>query len=479
VLGGLALLLLDVPMLVGVVARSATAGIIAGTLLRWMTTAILWVDRLGGLVGLARAGGPALIALIGLALAARAIRRGWSEPFDNGNARAAGIRATGIRATVIPAATVVVALVALSQPFYYYPDVDTHARYLAAARADPRLLTDPGDYQARTGAWTREVGGRRVAFPYSPVFHVLAWPVAAIVGDELAVKCLAATALGLTVFLVHVLARCLGFGAGAALLAQGLVVALPVTASRLVLALFPALLAQALELLLIVFLARAIDPAGRERAGWALFLLLTLCQAAYTGSLLNVAVLVTVLTAIVAASGDRVGALRLAGLYLAATSAVVAAQYARFLPVLWRDVLPHVASTAGTAGAHDHGGVASGALRRLGLFYDVVYPLMLVPGLRAVRGAPAPARRVVAAALLAGGALLVLRYAIPVVFRDAKEVELLAGPVAVLAAGGGLWLWRRGRVHRIAAVLALLTAAAWGAHRAALAYGERFVAVGR
>ena len=474
VMGGLALLLLGVPLLIGVVARSATAGIIAGTLLLWMTTAVLLVDRLGGLVGLSRAGGPALLALIGLALAARALRRVWSELLDNDDARAAEIRAA-----VIPSAAVVMALVALSHPFYYYPDVDTHARYLAASRADPRLLADPGDYQARTGAWTRDVGGQRVAFPYSPAFHVLAWPVAVIVGEELAVKCLAATAVGLTVFLVHVLARCLGFGAGAALLAQGLLVLLPVTASRLALALYPALLAQALELLLIVFLARAIDPPGQGRAAWALFLLLTLCQAAYTGSLLNVGLLVAILAAMVAASGDRGGALRLAGLYLAATSAVVAAQYARFLPVLWRDVLPHVASTPGAAGAQDHGGLVTDALRRLGLFYDVVYPLMLVPGLAAVRGAPAPARRIVAAALLAGGALLILRSAIPVVFRDAKEVELLAGPVAVLAAGGGLWLWRRGPAPRIAAALALLAAAAWGASRAALTYGERFVAVGR
>jgi hypothetical protein len=474
VLGGLALLLLGVPVLVGLYFRSGTAAFTAGALLLAMTTAVLMMDRLGGLIGLSRAGGPALLALIGLAVAARAFRRGWSEPLDNDNAHAAVIRATEIRAAVIPAATVVVALVALAHPFYYYPDVDSHARYLAAARADPRLLIDPGDYQARTGAWTRDVGGRRVAFPYSPVFHVLAWPVAVIVGEELAVKWLAATALGLTVFLVHVLARCLGFGAGAALLAQGLVVLLPVTASRLVLALFPALLAQALELMLIVFLARPFDPAGERRRARALFLLLTLCQAAYTGSLLNVGVMVAILAVMAAASGDRVGALRLAGLYLAATSAVVAAQYARFLPVLWRDVLPHVA-----AGAQDQGGLVTSALRRLGLFYDVVYPLMVVPGLAAARGAPAPARRIVAAALLAGGALLILRYAIPVVFRDAKEVELLAGPVAALAAGGAIWLWRRGPAARIAAAVALLTAAAWGASRAALAYGERFVAVGR
>src|SRR4029450_8929942 len=44
------------------------------------------------------------------------------------------------------AAVVVTALVALAHPFYYYPDVDTHARSLAEARADPGLPVEPGDY---------------------------------------------------------------------------------------------------------------------------------------------------------------------------------------------------------------------------------------------------------------------------------------------------------------------------------------------
>ena len=148
--------------------------------------------------------------------------------------------------------------------------------------------------------------------------------------------------------------------------------------------------------------------------------------------------------------------MRLVGLYVLATTAVVTLQYAWFLPVLWRDVLPHLAAGAAASGEEAGQGVLVPALRRAGIFYDVVYPVMLVPGLLAARQAPAPRRRVVIAALLAGVALLVLRYAVPVVFRDAKEVELLAGPVAALAAGGVAWLWRRGPAPRAAAVVALL-----------------------
>jgi hypothetical protein len=461
---GLLCFLIGVPLLSGLFFRSTETALWTGVTVLAVTTGMVLMDRLGGLVGVSRAGLPCLVALATTGVAARALGLVWPELLDKDGARAAGI-------------PVLLAMVTLAHPFYYYPDVDTHARYLAAARADPRLLVDPGDYQARTGAWTREIGGRRVAFPYSPAFHVLAWPAAVFLGEERALKCAAAAALGLTLLLVHALARCLGFGARTALLAQALIVALPVTASRLVLALYPALLAQALELLLIVFLARIAVDAERARDAWRLGLLLVLCQAAYTGSLLNVGLLVPILALLQAAAGERRRALRMLGVYAAATLAVLAAQYARFLPVLWRDVLPHVAETR-TASAEGSGVVAP-ALRRLGLFYDIVYPLLLVPGLIALRAAAPATRRVVSAALLAGVALLFLRYAVPVVFRDAKEVELLAAPVAALAAGGAAWLGRRGPAHRAAALVALLAAVAWGASRAALAYADRFVAVGR
>jgi hypothetical protein len=373
---------------------------------------------------------------------------------------------------------VIIALVALSHPFYYYPDVDTHARYLAAARADPRLFTDARDFQMRTGAWTRDVAGRSVAFPYSSAFHVLAWPVALFTGEVAAVKWAAVTALGLTVLLVHALARLLGLGPRAALLAQALLVLLPVTASRLTLALFPTLLGQALELLLIVAIARTFPPEGR-RSAWTLGLLLVLAQAAYTGSVLNVGLTVVLFAAIAAAGGEGRGALRLLGLYAIAAAVVMALQYARFVPVFWHDVLPHLRDSAPSADVEGAPGLVAPALRRLGLFYDMVYPLLLVPGLVAVHRAPASARRIVTAALLAGIALLALRYAAPVVFRDAKEIELLAAPAAAVAAGGAAWLWRRGGRGRAAALIALLWATLWGVLRAAEIYGARFVAIGR
>jgi hypothetical protein len=153
-------------------------------------------------------------------------------------------------------------------------------------------------------------------------------------------------------------------------------------------------------------------------------------------------------------------------------------QYARFVPVFWREVLPHLRD--GTATVRDEAGSLVGrAARRAATFYDLVYPLLLVPGLVALRGAPRAPRRLVASALLAGVCLLALRYGLPVLFRDAKEVELLAAPVAVTAAAGAAWLDARGAWGRLAAAAAAGIALAWGAQRAVAVYLDRFVAVGR
>src|SRR5207245_9947540 len=104
-------------------AAAGTAGV--GALL------VLW-DRFGGICALGAAGPPALVASALLGLAFRVLSRRWPET----------LAGAGPRALVVPAAALAVALTALSHPFYYYPDVDTHARYLAAARADPYLLLD-------------------------------------------------------------------------------------------------------------------------------------------------------------------------------------------------------------------------------------------------------------------------------------------------------------------------------------------------
>jgi len=423
---------------------------------------VLW-DRFGGICALGAAGPPALAAAALLGLVFRVLGRRWPET----------LAGAGPRALVVPAVALVVALAALSHPFYYYPDVDTHARYLAAVRADPYLLLDPREYQQRSGAWTREIAGRRVAFPYSPAFHLAAWPLAVPFGEVTAIKTVAVVAVALTLLLVHLFGRILGLPPGAAMLAQALAALLPVMSSRLVLALFPTLLGQALELLLFVHLLRRYPHLEGARDAAAACAFLFVAQAAYTGSLLNVSVVVLVFAGWELVAGDRRKARRLLGAWAVSALAVVLALYARFLLVFWRDVVPHLGAGAGAP--------AAGLFRiaaRAALFYDLVYPLLLAPGLLALRGARS-ARRLLASALLGGALLLVLRYVLPVLFRDAKEVELLAAPMAVVAAAALAWLDEKGPVGRALAAAVAGIALIWGAQRAVAVYLERFLAVGR
>ncbi|MET0554336.1 MAG: hypothetical protein ABW221_14935, partial [Vicinamibacteria bacterium] len=453
----LLLLLVGVPAATGLLTRSAAIGAGCGAGLSALGLGAVWVDRLGGLLALAAAAVPALLVTAAIGALARAAHRRWPHLLDR-------------RAVLVAWAGALAALVALSQPFFYYPDVDTHADLVDALDETPSLALDPRPYQAATGAWTRGIGDRRVPFPYSPAFHVAAWPLAHAVGAVAAVKTLAVLSLGLTLLLAHVLARSVGLPARAALLAQGVVALLPVSASRLTLALYPALFAQALELGLVVFLSRRLPLEG-TRAALALFFAV---QLAYTGSLLSVAVLVVCLAAWELARRDTGVAVRLVLAWALAAAAVVALQYARFLPVLWRDVLPH----AGGPAADAAGSAVSSALVRLAIFFDHVHPVLAILG-AALLGTATPARRVLRATLAAGLALLALRYLLPALFRDAKEVELLAAPVAVAMAAAWTWLWDKGRAGRLAVLASAAWVAGWGISRALALYTARFVAVDR
>jgi hypothetical protein len=358
-------------------------------------------------------------------------------------------------------------------PFCYYPDVDTHAKLVDALDERPSLALDPRPYQASTGAWTRTIADRRVPFPYSPAFHVMAWPLAKLVGPVAAVKTLGVTALGVTLLLAFGLARGVGLDRGSSVLVQGLVCLLPVTASRLTLALYPALVAQALELLLLLALMRAL-PLSTPRATLGVGLVVTAVLAAYTGSLLSVGMVVACVAALELVERRTASGLRLLAASALAAGLVIAVQYRHFLPVLWNDVLPH----AGAPSSEDDGAPAPvAALRRLTIFFDHVHPGLALLGILALRGGP-PARRVWRAALCAGVGLLVLRYVAPAIFRDAKEIELLAAPVAVAMVAAWGWLWTRGW-GRPLAIASGAWVLLWGAWRASGLYLERFVALGR
>jgi hypothetical protein len=152
--------------------------------------------------------------------------------------------------------------------------------------------------------------------------------------------------------------------------------------------------------------------------------------------------------------------------------------YSRFLPVLLADVLPQALTTHAVAPRSPASALWLAA-SRVSRFYGVVIPALAALGLWRLHTAPRAARRVLVAILVSGAGLLLLRYALPALFRDAKEIELLAAPLAVLSSAGLLWLAEHGLPGRVAASGVATGVFFWGAWRAIAAYLERFVAVGR
>ena len=176
--------------------------------------------------------------------------------------------------------------------------------------------------------------------------------------------------------------------------------------------------------LLLVHLARRLSHLYGARDAAAVTTFVLLAEAAYTGSLLTVSALVLVLSAVITAHGEWRRALRLLGGWAIATALLLVTMYVGFLPTLWGGILPHVFEGGGPApGSVAAEGPWRAALWRLGVFYDVLIPVLAVLGLVADRVMPSAPRRVLACAMAAGGAILVLRYVLPTALRDAKDVE--------------------------------------------------------
>ncbi|HEU0091686.1 MAG TPA: hypothetical protein VFS78_06215, partial [Vicinamibacteria bacterium] len=463
----LALYFLGPPLLVVLVARSTHLAAGVGAFAALVAAIAVWCDRLGGAWACAEAAVPALLTVLVLACLDRLMARAWP---DAGAGRAPAV--------AVPLLLAVAALVAFFHPFCYYPDVDTHGRFLQALRDNPSLLVDPTQPWQRRGDVTREIGGQKVPIPYAMVFHASAWPLSPILGDTGALKTVAVISAAAVVLLVYPLARAAALTPTWAVLAQILATILPVLASRLSLALYPTLFGLAWVTLLLVHLARRLTHLDGARDGAAALTFVLIAEAAYTGSLLTVSLLVLALSTVLAVGGEWRRALRLGIGWAIATAILMLTMYVGFLPTLWGGVLPHVFEGGGAAAAAPRDAVWMAALRRLGIFYDAVYPVLALLGLIASRGMPPSARRVLACAVTVGGAILILRYALPTALRDAKDVELLLAPMAVLSAAGLAVAWAQGRTGRTLAVLAFTGAVVWAAARDIALYAERFFAAG-
>jgi hypothetical protein len=464
----LALFFFGPALLVLLIVRSAplAAGVSAFAAL--VASLAVWLDRLGGAVACAEAAVPALVVVALLCLCDRLRTRAWPE---SGGARG--------RALAVPLLVATAATVAFFHPFFYYPDVDSHGRFLQALRVNPSLLVDPTQPWQRRGDVTREIGGQKVPIPYAMVFHAAAWPLSPLLGDTGALKTVAILSAAAVVLLVYSLARAAGLAPAWAVMAQVLAAILPVLTSRLSLALYPTLFGLAFVVLLLVHLARRLSHLDGARDGAAALTFVLLAEAAYTGSLLTVSALVLVLSAATTASGEWRRALRLLGAWAIATAILLLTMYVGFLPTLWSGVLPYVFEGGGPAAVVAPQPAWAAGLRRLGLFYDLLVPVLALLALAVDRIMPPHARRALAGALVAGGGILFLRYLVPAALRDAKEVELLLAPMSVLAAAGLAVVWAQGRTGRALAVLAVAGAASWSALRDVSLYADRFFAAGR
>jgi hypothetical protein len=464
--GRLALFFLGPPLLAWLITRSGVLATGVAAFASVVAAAAVWRDRLGGVWACADAALPALLAVLVLLGLDRLMVRHWPDP-----------AAPRGRTVALPLLFAIAACVAFFHPFCYYPDVDTHGRFLQALRDNPSLLVDPTQPWQRRGDVTREIGGQKIPIPYAMVFHAAAWPLSPLLGDTGALKTVAVIAAAAVVLLVHPLARVAALDPMWATLAQLLAVVLPVLTSRLSLALYPTLFGLAWVTLLLVHLSRRLGHLDGARDGAAALTFILIAEAAYTGSLLTVSALVLTLSAVLAVRGEWRRALRLSIGWAIATAILMATMYVGFLPTLWGGVLPYVfEGGGGAAAAATRDPVWISALRRLGVFYDSVYPVLALLGLVVARGMPASARRVLACAVTVGGAILVFRYALPTALRDAKDVELLLAPIAVLSAAGLSVVWGQGRTGRALAVLAFAGAVVWAAVRDWALYADRFFA---
>jgi hypothetical protein len=329
--------------------------------------AVLWVVlsfvalRLAGAGALAALGGASLVAvslalgLLAAPLAAeRTLRHGavaWvgAGLTFGGALRVSRVRsALGVQTRLEGAALCALALAALGvrlalllHPLFFYPDIRVHAMFAhdLARSGLEWFLTNFTANQFRYSLGLQFEHGHWYAFPYPPTFYLLTWPLTSIgVRSEIAPVLVACVANAAQTLLVFALARRLRVPGCGPLLAAATVPLLPLYVSRLSLALFPSLVGNTLETLVLLFLLAALPRL--DRAGWVVALgsLLAAALLAYTQSWISIGLLLPMfLLWQVARKRSRGDRRRQHGLLLAGALGVAGALglfYARQVPVM-------------------------------------------------------------------------------------------------------------------------------------------------
>ena len=345
----------------------------------------------------------------------------------------AALRFRGHTAVVLAVtATVLLKGGFLFHPSYFYNDVRQNDRFVGALRSYPGgLLERSTQAQIDLGVgYPRIIGGKKYAFPYSPVFY---WPFTALPPDrDIVIRALKHVGLfgaALEVALACLIARRLSPHAGTA--GAWLAFAFPIITSRMLYAMWSTVLAHSLDLLMILLAMRVVEDSKDRKAWLRLFAAVMATLLTYVSSLFTVSAFLVCLALL--ASSVR---WRVAGLWFVAVVGVVLGLYGRFAFTFATEILPAVLSGSGRIGsgpAEDTGGLLA-AFSRIALFGGYGFPCFALAGLVLIARRRDPPATVLRAYALAFVGLVLLRGLSGGLFKDLKEVEFGGSALAILSA---------------------------------------------
>ena len=337
---------------------------------------------------------------------------------------------------------------AIFYPSFFSPDVLTHGRYVLAFPSEGVSLEARGvaAQEKSNIAYPRNVGGKRYAFPYSPLFYLPFTGLRDRAQVDEALKYSALAAAAAQTIVVYWLAT-IWLGSGNGILAALLAAFLPVMYNRLFLAMWPTTWGHLLDVLTITSAALLARSPSSLR-GLLVFGGLSLASfLTYVSSLFTLAPF----TSLFAALQRRLGPL-----LVGAVAAIIA------IPVLYSSFtwtfLTEIVPTLGNSGLPTlEGGASAGfaaVLRRPLIFYDVGYLALAVAGMILVYRRREPSVfRPMLAYFLTFVFLLGLRGLSGGLFKDLKEILFVGPLIAISASASILELVKRNRAGKIVAVM--------------------------
>jgi hypothetical protein len=363
---------------------------------------------------------------------------------------------------------------ALNHPDFYYPDLRSHVQLVQVVRnAGLDFLRSPSTYILRHGVWSREIAGRRYAFPYTPAFHV-PFALTRLGYDDLITAVKLADAAWSVVPIVALAS--LASTLGASPLGVALLLFVPIYGHHLSVVYLAAVFGHAVDISVLAWLARRLERIEGWRVALGGAALVALAELAYVGATTILPVFIACLAlADLAHRRSPRRAVAILGLGLLGSLLAFGLYYRDFLGLVI-DVI-HLKASGGAV-------VASGDAAPAGFIDTVVVSTgRFFPGLWAPLGAVGVALLIRSgrgpAFLIAWagsyGLLLLGRAKLPLFFQHPHEA-LFVAPLICLGAGqvvAELWDrggWRRASGLALLAILAITgLAAQWAAFARQLA----------